>query len=296
MTKISAEEKMGRITDVLKWSVGMAIFLALTKCVAGLVTQSMAVLASALDSLMDVCSSTGNLIASREAAKPPDEEHEYGHGKIESLAGLFQSLLIMLGGIYLVFEALRRFIQGSQVILFSLGLGVMCFSVAVTAFLVWRLKRVSRVCGSIILKAERLHYSMDILTHLGVVLILVLVKVTGWIFWDLLIALCMAVYILLSAYKILRFSIDVLLDRSPGFVSRQKIETIARKHHPNIAGIHRLRSRCVGEQVFLDFHIEIRNEKDFHKAHEIAESLVAEIKRLYPGADVTVHCDPEGAE
>ena len=287
--------KIEQTTSTLALSITTAAALAVIKFLAGFMTHSMAVMASALDSLMDVGVSLVNLIAAREAAKPPDEEHAYGHQKIESLAGLFQSTLIGLSGLYLVFEATKRLIFGSFVHVIPVGIGVMLFAAVVSGLLVWRIRVVAERTKSLILATERLHFTTDILTNVGVIFALILVATTHFIFWDLLVSIAVSLYIFKTSFGILRRSIDELLDRSLPPVSKEEIEKIIRSHHPSIVGIHNFRSHRVGEKIFLDFHIEIRGEKNFQKAHDLTEDLIEEIKSHYSEADVTVHFDPEGA-
>ena len=290
----SNDSKVQQTTGALKWSIATALSLALLKVLAGFFTHSMAVLTSALDSAMDAGVSTVNLIAAKEAAKPPDEDHAYGHGKIESLAALLQGLFISASGFFVVVESGKRLIFGSFLRNVSTGMGVMVFSVLASWLLVWRLQVVARRTGSLILATERLHFTTDILTNGGVIMALFLVQVTGFVFWDLVLSLTIAFYIFKTSYRILRQAIDELLDRSLPPVSKEEIETLIRNFHPSVVGLHNFRSRRVGEQIFLDFHIEIRGEDDFKRAHLMTESLIQRIRDRYPGADITVHFDPEG--
>ena len=279
---------------VLMWTIVTALFLSVIKVGAALMTQSMAIMASALDSIMDFAISFVNLIAAREAAKPPDEEHAYGHGKIESLAGLFQSLFIGLSGLYLVFESSRRILSGSEMTALPAGIGVMFFSLCVTLVLTRTLDRAQAKNQSIILSSEKLHYAMDALTNGGTILALFLVAKTGFVGWDLVVSILISLYIFLSSYKILRRCVDELMDKGLPPVSKEEIEDLIQNFNPAIVGVHKFRSRRVGHQLFLDFHIEIRDEKDFKKAHDMTEDLIEKIKATYPGSDVMVHYDPEG--
>ena len=170
------------------------------------------------------------------------------------------------------------------------------FSMAASTVLVWQLSRAHKMTGSAILATEKLHFSTDILMHGGVILALALVTMTGWAVWDLAISILVAVYIFRSCYRLLHRSIDELLDHSLPSVSTGEIEKLILAHDPSIVGIHNFRSRRVGKQIFLDFHIEIRGEDDFKKAHLKTESLIRAIQKRYANADVTVHYDPEGAD
>ena len=189
-------------------SIGTAFFLTVFKLSVGFFTHSLGLIASAVDSLMDVLVSTVNYIAIREADKPADKEHLYGHGKIESLAGLFQSLVISASGVFLVAESIRRLITGSHISHISVAVGVMFVSMALTFFLVLKLKQVLKETGSIIVGTEALHFTVDFLTNGGVILALALVYVTGSGIWDLIVAFLIACYILYQSFGILKKSID----------------------------------------------------------------------------------------
>ncbi len=276
------------------WSIAGATLLAVLKLMTGVLTNSMAILASALDSGMDAASSTINYIAAREAAKPPDEDHEYGHGKIESLASLFQSMAIGVSGIFLIVESIRRLARGSFVHEIGAGIAVMGFSLFVTLFIIARLTFAQKKTGSLILSTEKLHYTTDIFTNGGALLALVLVKYTGIVALDLIFSTAVAAYIFKTSYGILRQAVDELLDKSLPPVAKEEISQLIHDYHPAMGGLHNFRSRRVGSQIFMDFHIEIRGEDDFKKAHHMTEGLIAKIRERYHDADVTVHYDPEG--
>lgn len=291
-TKSKAEETSGAI----RWSIATAVTLTAVKLVVALMTHSMAIMASALDSLLDMASSSVNLVASVNAAKPPDEDHAYGHEKIESLASLFQSFLIGVSGLILVVESVKRLIWGSYLKDIKLGIGVMFFSIFLTFVLTWKLQESEKKSKSLILATEKLHYAMDLLTNCGAVIALFLVRWTGHAAWDLAFSIAIAGYIFKTAYGIFKSAADELLDRSLPPVSKEAIEKIIRNYNPAIVDFHNFRSRRVGHQIFMDFHIEIAGEDSFHRAHAITEGLIQKIQEQYPGADITAHYDPEGAE
>ena len=288
------QEKTRAALRAFKWNIAAAFLLALIKISAGIFTASMAVMASALDSLMDVATSIVNLIALKKASKPPDEDHSYGHGKIESLASLFQSIFIGLTGLFLVFESGKKLFLGSRMQDIPTGIATMVFSMAVSIWIALRMNRLHGKNGSLIVETERIHYLTDVLTSLGIIFTLILVSLTGHVIWDLVVSIGLSFYIFRASYTILRRAIDELLDRSLPPVSKEEIEKMIRTSHPAIVGLHNFRSRQVGEQIFLDFHIEIRDENDFRKAHLLTEALITQIQERYPTADVTVHFDPEG--
>lgn len=294
MTKEGIEQYLKQARQAIILSVGVALLLTVVKFSAGLMTHSMAIMASALDSTLDMMMSALNFFAFRVASKPPDEEHAYGHGKVESLASLFQSLFIGASGSFVIVEAVKRLIQGSYVSEIGLGIGVIAFCGVVTFLLSWRLNVLSKKNQSLILRTEKAHYAMDFVSYVGVIAALALVGWTGNAAWDLVVSILVAGYIFKEAIHILTRSVSELLDRGLSDTELKTVKMLILRHHPSIVGVHNLRSRVVGNLVFLDFHIEIRGEDDFKKAHDMTESLIDKIKVHHPNADVTVHFDPEG--
>jgi len=294
MTNEGMEQYMKQARQAIILSVGVALLLTVVKFSAGFITHSMAIMASALDSTLDMLMSALNFFAFREASKPPDAEHAYGHGKVESLAGLFQSLFIMLSGSVVVYESVRRLLQGSFISEIPLGIGVIVFSGIVTLLLSWRLRVLSKKNRSLILGTEKAHYTMDFVSYVGVIAALILVGWTGKVTWDLIVSLLVAAYIFKEAIHILTRAVSELLDRGLSNTELKTIKMLILLHHPSIVGVHNLRSRMAGNLLFLDFHIEIRGEDDFKKAHDMTESLIDKIKAHHPNADVIVHFDPEG--
>jgi ferrous-iron efflux pump FieF len=294
MTDEGMQQYMKQVRQAIILSVGVALLLTFVKFSAGLMTHSMAIMASALDSMLDMLMSALNFFAFREASKPPDAEHAYGHGKVESLAGLFQSLFIMLSGSFIVYESIRRLLQGSFVYEIPLGIMVIVFSGIMTLLVSWRLKVLSKKNRSLILGTEKAHYSMDVVSYIGVIAALSLVGWTKNVVWDLIVSILVAAYIFKEAIHILKRAVSELLDRGLSNTMLKTLKMLILQHHPSIVGAHSLRSRVVGNQLFLDFHIEIRGEDNFQKAHDMTESLIDKIKTHHPNADVTVHFDPEG--
>lgn len=282
------------IRNTLRLAIATAFGLAVAKIFAVWSTGSISLLSSTVDSLFDMGMSAINLFAAREAAKPPDHDHAYGHGKIESLAGFFQSIVIGFSGFYLVAESFKRWIGAVPLGDLDSGMMVMAISIVINGLLVLRIRSIAQKHSSLILKTESLHFAMDFLTMGSILMVLFVVKKTGQFFWDPLLALFITGYIFYSAFRIFRSSIGELLDRSLPAESIEKIEQLIRQDFPKISGWHHFRSRKSGEKIFLDFHIEIRDENNFKKAHELTENLILAIQKLYPHADITIHYDPEG--
>ncbi|HYJ47392.1 MAG TPA: cation diffusion facilitator family transporter, partial [Pyrinomonadaceae bacterium] len=185
-------------TSVARLSMLAAAFLIVLKTATGLITGSISVWASLLDSTMDIFASTINYFAVRAAARPADEDHAYGHGKAESLAGLFQSIVIAASGIFLIYESIRRIINPKEISSEWIGTLTMVVAVSVSVGLVKRLRRVASETESPALHADALHYVTDIYTNAGALLALVIVGLTPFKIADPVISIGIAFYILWS--------------------------------------------------------------------------------------------------
>jgi len=286
---------VGQKREVIRLAIITAGGLMVMKMVIGVVTLSMAVIASAVDSLMDILVSTVNYISLREASKPADHEHAYGHGKIESLASLFQSLIISGSGLFLIYVSVRRLADHRPLVFIEVGVVVMVISTIVTFFLIRKLQAVSKSTGSPIVGTETLHFKVDLLTNVGIIIALLLVRSTGLIYWDLMIALVIAVYILRESFRIMRNSIDELIDRALPDEIQDDVRRTVLNFDRRVLGMHNFRTRQMGNQKFMEFHVEVPKTLGFQEAHELTEDLIDAVKQKYPGSDVNVHYDPEGA-
>lgn len=280
--------------DVIRWSLATAGFLAIVKVCVGIFTQSLAVLASAVDSLMDVMASGINFISYRAASSPPDAEHPYGHGKIEPVAGLFQSLFIAGSAGVLIWQAIVRLIHGEPLRHMGWGLVTMAASALITMFLVLRLRRAARRADSLILDAEVLHYSSDIWSNGGILLTLILIKQTGLMLLDPLVSFAVAVYIMAGAGRIFYHALQQLLDRRLPDADERRVAELILHHHPTIAGFHDLRTRRSGARTFIDVHVVFKDQDSFRAVHETTESLIQRIREAVPDSEVVIHMDPEG--
>ena len=273
-------------------SVAVAFGLSALKLAAGVATGSISVLASLADSVLDLFASILNFVAIRKASKPADLDHAYGHGKAESLAGLFQSLIVGASGVYLIVVAVRRLVHPVALEHEAVGLGVMAVSIIVTLALVGRMRRVVKKSGSVALEADSLHYATDVLTNLGVIVSLGLHRFFGLQIADPLVSLAIAAYVLHSAWAILRKSVDVLMDRQLPGPDIERIREIVAGFAPEIVGYHDLRTRSSGTQSFIELHLDIPGRQSFEQAHRITERVVRALERAFPGALVTAHSDP----
>jgi len=276
-------------------AVAVAVTLISVKFVAWLMTDSVSLLSTLIDSLLDVAASMVNLLAVRHALQPADEDHRFGHGKAESLAGLAQAAFISGSAVFLLLQAGERLYNPSIVTNSAVGYGVMVFSIVATLGLVLFQKYVVKRTGSLAISADSAHYTMDILVNFSVIVSLFLATVLGWQLADPLFAIAISFYILHGAYEVGIEAYHVLMDRELSDEDRSQIHDIA-KSHDQVISLHDLRTRQSGPDVFIQLHLEMNGEISLHDAHEIAEEVMHKIETAFPKAEVLIHQDPAGIE
>lgn len=271
-------------------SVTTAALLIAAKTAAYWYTDSVSVLASLVDSLMDAGASLLNLLAVHYALSPPDKEHRYGHGKAESIAGLAQATFIAGSGLFLILHALERLMNPKPIEDLEIGLWVMGFAIAATTVLMFIQYYVIRRTHSTAIRADALHYKTDLLTNSAIIAALLLSQ-TGWLGIDPLFALAIAVYVLYSAWQIGFQAFHDLLDHELPEEKRQQILKIAREQ-AGVLGVHDLRTRMSGRDIFIQMHLELPDNLPLIQAHAIADAVEKKIETAIPMAEVVIHQDP----
>jgi ferrous-iron efflux pump FieF len=280
-------------TSAARLSILAAAFLIALKTATGLVTGSISVWASLLDSAMDIFASVINFAAVRAAARPADEDHAYGHGKAESLAGLFQSIVIAASGLYLIWEATRRLMRPYATRSEWVGILTMLIAILVSVGLVYRLTRVAEETESPAIKSDATHYATDIYANGSALLALVIIAFTGWHIVDPLISIVIALYILWSAVVVGREAIDVLMDRRlPEEIDERVAKVVSGFRQDGVLGFHDLRTRRSGSQKFIDLHLEVERDKRLEEAHDLTVKVLRAIEAEIPRSRVQIHTDP----
>ena len=272
-------------------SVAVACILILIKIIAYIMTGSVALLSSLIDSILDAFASTINLFAVRHSLTPADEDHRFGHGKAEPLASLGQAAFIVASSIFLVFEALNHLINPRLIDNGLTGIIVIFISLAFTIALVRYQKFVVAQTNSLAVAADSVHYLSDVVLNLSVIVALVCGAWLGWPAADPLFALGIAVYIIYSAWTIVTSAFNQLMDRELPDTDREKIIAIAMQH-PEVRSLHQLRTRASGKDIFIQLHLEMDGAISLNRAHGIADEVEHEIQDAYPGADILIHQDP----
>ncbi|XXX82646.1 cation diffusion facilitator family transporter [Sorangium sp. So ce134] len=272
--------------------------LALGKLVAGQLGHSMAVTASAVDSLMDLFASSANALAIQLAHAAPDRSHPFGHAKIETLATAGQGLLIGGSGVYLLIEGIRRLLSPQPLRLAAVTLGAMAAAALVTAALVAYLGRVAARTGSSAIQADAVHYRTDIAANVAVLLGVALTYATGLSRLDGLLSIAVAAYVLASAGALLRLGVRDLIDTSAPEERVAAIEAAldAMRARGELLGHHGLRTRVAGRTLFVDVHIELPGDMRLARAHATGDRARDAILAVEPDAEVLVHIDVERDE
>lgn len=273
-------------------SVSVATVLIITKIFAWAMTESVSLLSTLLDSVLDVLASLVNLFAVYHATQPADREHRFGHGKAEPLAGLAQSAFITGSGLFLLIEAGDRLMRPRPVVNTDIGYAVMVLAIVLTILLVAFQKYVVRRSGSIAIGADSLHYQTDVMINGSVILSLFLASRFGWHLADPLIAIGIAGYLIYGAVQIGRQALDILMDRELAEDDRERIRALALAH-PEVKGLHDLRTRSSGIHVFIQFHLEMDGGMRLEDAHEVSEAVEQEVRDAFPNSEVIIHEDPE---
>jgi ferrous-iron efflux pump FieF len=276
-------------------SVVVAAVLIAAKVGAWLATDSVAVLSSLLDSLLDAAASLVNLVAVRHALTPADEEHRFGHGKAEPLAGLAQSAFVCGSAVILLMEAIHRFGSPQPVQRPEIGIAVSVLAIALSAGLVWYQRRVVARTGSVAIAADSLHYGADALLNGAVVAAILIGAFLDAPLVDPLFGALISLWILRGAARIARQSFDLLMDRELPPGDRERILRIARAR-PEVLDVHDLRTRSAGTHIFVQMHIELDGDMRLARAHEIADAVEHEIRAAYPNAEIIIHQDPAGID
>jgi cation diffusion facilitator family transporter len=266
--------------------------LIVFKVIAGILMGSVAVISEALHSGIDLIASIVAYFSIRKANEPADREHPFGHGKFENLSGAFEAILIFFAAGLIIFEAVKKLAHPTPLEKIGWGIGVMVVSSIVNIIVSTALFRIARKEHSIALEADAMHLSTDVFTSAGVALGLLAIQFTHLNFLDPLIAMVVALMILKAAWDLTAKSIRDLADVSlPDHEIRAIKNILAR--YPGILSYHQMRTRRSGGQREIDIHVQMKNQLQLEKAHELCTRAENDIKCKYPGSYVIIHMEPK---
>ncbi len=285
----SAADRTKRRAAML--SVGYNLAATGVKLVAAVMTGSVSLLSEALHSAVDVVASVFAYLSVRVGSTPPDEQHPYGHGKVETLAGFGESILLMLIVGYLLIEGVRRLIVGSGLDNLEWGVGVMALSTLTSLAVGQYVWRVGKRTHSLALMSNGQHLMIDFWTSLGLLIALGVIYFTGWVFIDALLAIAIALWLFRGAWQLAHRAFHELIDHCLPQEELARIHQILRSE-PNLLNYHNLRTRRSGSMRYVDVHIVLPNDWSLQQAHAVADALEQQIERELAPAEVTIHVDP----
>ena len=273
-------------------AVGISCILVCTKIVAWRLSGSLSLQGSLIDSLLDSISSIVNFFIVRQALKPPDKEHRFGHGKAEALAGMGESIFIAASALWLIIEAIHRLIAPERLLTPTFWSNFLMLSaIALTFVLVVFQHLVVKRTRSVAIAADALHYKGDLLMTIGVFISLNGAAYFGCGQLDVFVAIFIAGYLLVSSWKIGMSSLHILMDRELPDAVREQISFIA-TNHKEVLGMHDLRTRSSGQFEFIQMHLELEGSLSLTKAHAITQEVADELHKKFPQAEVIIHQDP----
>lgn len=276
-----------------------AISLATTACLlalklaVGIISGSIAVLSDAVDSGSDLAAATAALLSVRVANQPADEEHPYGHGKIESISAAVAATIVGVGGGFVVYQAIRRLLGTAPAIHVGMGLGVMGLAAAANAALFYFMRRQAVRTQSLALMAESTHLQTNLAQALAIIGGLALVGITGEKVFDPVVALGLAAYMGWTAIGLVRAATSQMMDVALPPGEMRIIHDILVEHRYEIRGFHRLRTRRSGATRHVDMHLLVDPKRTVEDVHEIAESIERAIQERLPGTVVVIHPEPD---
>ncbi|WP_434636464.1 cation diffusion facilitator family transporter [Sulfurimonas sp. NW7] len=274
-------------------SSSVATVLILLKLTVGILSGSIAVLASAIDSLLDLTVSLFNYFALHNAEKHPDDKFHFGRAKLEPLAAVMEGTIISLSALFILYEAISKIVHPKAMQHMNESITVMVASFVITGFLVLFLSYVAKKTGNMVIKADALHYKTDIFSNGAVLFALVAIQYTGEYLIDPVLGIAIAFYMIYSAIPIVKEGVLMLLDVALPKEDIEKIEEIL-KNEKEITAYHYLQTREAGSHIFISYHLVFNVSISLYDAHLISDRIEAKIKELFPDKKVHIltHMDP----
>lgn len=265
--------------------------LVILKLVVGFYTGAVSIISEAAHSAVDLLAAVVAYYAVRQSGKPPDENHAYGHGKIENLSGAIEAVLIVLAAVWILYEAFEKFKTAEVPEFIEYGLVIMLLSIALNYYVSSRLMAVAQKTESHALEADALHLRADIWTSVGVLAGLAIIKFTGLAWLDPAIAIVVAAIVFKAGYGMSKKSLYELTDIALPPEEEEAIVNIVNQH-PEVISFHRLRTRRSGSYRLIDMHLILDKNMHLDKAHAVCDQIEADIKCEFGLCDVIIHLEP----
>jgi ferrous-iron efflux pump FieF len=273
-------------------AMSIALVLVLVKFTAWDITDSVSILSSLVDSILDVLISFITFLSIRASMVPADQDHRFGHGKYQAIAALAQAIIIISSVIFVVYQAAIQMLSQSVVLEPSLGIQYMATSLLLTSFLVVYQRYVAHKTKSIAIKADSIHYLSDIFTNIAVIVSLLFSSYLDSNRFDIIVGIFLMIIVLYSVKNILFESLNILSDRELDDELREKIKIIVLSH-ASCLGVHDLRTRDGGSNKFIQFHMEMDPEMTLEQVHRVDDEITEALGLLIPECEVIIHMDPK---
>lgn len=273
-------------------SIASNTLLILLKLVAGFFTGSISLIAEAIHSLMDLAAAIIAFISVRVADRPADEAHPFGHGKAENISGVVEGILIFVAAGIIINEAVHRLIKGATLELVEIGIGIMAVSIVVNVLVSRYLFKVSHATDSLALNADARHLTTDVMTMAGVLAGLIIVRVTGLMILDPIVAILVALLIIKAAYEVVKQSFGGLMDVRLPEAEEDLVKSCIVEHSNQVVGFHGLRTRKAGSQRHIDLHLVMPCNESVAEAHRVCDHLEQHIEEKLKSVEVTIHIEP----
>ena len=278
--------------NVALGSVIAAVFITVFKLIIGLSTMSLGIISEALHSALDMVAAIITYFSVRVSDRPADREHNYGHGKVENLSALIETILLLVTCVWIIYEATNRLTSGKVHIEVTYWSYIVVIASIIIDFSRSRaLYRVAKKHNSQALEADALHFSTDIWSSTVVLFGLIAYQFMGWEKADSIAALLVAVIVLYVSYQLGKKAIDVLLDKSP--TNTKEIVREVLKEFPEALRYHHLKARTAGADTFIKFNVHFNPDLSLREVHEVCDKMEFKIKSKIPRSEVYIHAEPE---
>ena len=274
-------------------SVSVALILSGLKGYASLATGSAAMLGSLADTVLDLVASLVTLYSVRLAATPADGQHRFGHGKAEAISAFFQVVLISLSAFWIATQSIRQLVAGAAPRDAESGIAVSLAAIVLTVLLVAYQRRVIARTQSLAIGTDLIHYQSDLLLNIAVIAALAVDRLLGITGADALAGIGIAAWLLYGAYAASHKAIDQLMDREWPEERRLAFVEVANRH-PELRGIHDMRTRTAGHRDFVQFHVWVDPDMTVGAAHRVMDEVEDKLRAAFPGVEILIHPDPAG--
>ena len=274
---------------ILALACGIAVFGI--KLVAYIISDSVALLSDALESIVNIVASGLMLFSVCISEMAPDSSHKYGHEKIEDISCLIEGIFVVIAAALIIYAAAGRLFEPAELMKVDIAIGVSIFATALNAMLSWLLIKTAKSCGSVALEGDAKHLFSDVISTVGVWIGLAIAQLTGWLFLDSVLAFVVAALIVKMGTGLVVKSSNRLMDQSCK-KEEEKIMEVLGKHSYHFIDFHDLKTRRHGNQVFAELHLSVDGSLSVKEAHDLTEHLEEELKEEQPNVNLTIHIEP----